>query len=505
MADNRLGGYWKLAKTIKDLVSTDERKPGTAVVRDVDADGTVWVAQTGTDEAVPVTGTNIASAEVGDVVTVDADSGKISITGNATDPAVGASHVEAKVSVVRKAIDRVAYVLGEATAAAQEVADEAKNVAEAINQHFWTDGSGIHVTQEEKEDFATNGGPNILVNSSGVLLRNALTWLSQFTPGSVAFYDGNGNTASHLMASFGPTGVRQYVAGVLRSLLDASGLTVYDESGNDVASFGSTSRVGKADEGHIVQTDSATQYWYSYDGSTPVKVVEIGTKQDDMGTILFNGSKCELAGLDGNLLATASDLNANGSSVILQADTTNANKQSVVQVNSGLTTNIILESIQGNHDVYLILDPDSNIIEAAGKLSLTTPLAADSGGTGSTGYGSVVTNDINTAVSVASSAYKSLGYVQLTKGTWLVEYTAQFASDATGRRIAFESGDADDYTASDLRAGGVSANAVSGGGTYLHGSRIVALTSDDIRYLNVWQNSGSALSCYGFIRAFRLK
>lgn len=80
------------------------------------------------------------------------------------------------------------------------VATEAQNAIDAINQHFWHDDNGIHVTTGEND--ATTG-PNLLANSIGVLLRNGTMVMSAQTPSGFTVYDGNGNTASNVIASFG--------------------------------------------------------------------------------------------------------------------------------------------------------------------------------------------------------------------------------------------------------------------------------------------------------------
>lgn len=91
--------------------------------------------------------------------------------------------------------------------AAQELAQAAKAVAEAVGQHFWTDENGVHVTEVTEEEWSdTPDGSNILINSLGILLRNAATVLAQFTSNAVAFYDGLGNTASNVFARFGRDG-----------------------------------------------------------------------------------------------------------------------------------------------------------------------------------------------------------------------------------------------------------------------------------------------------------
>lgn len=194
--------------------------------------------------------TSIAVNRMGTMTEVEDGAGRVLIDGMDDDTPCSLM-VNANVGdrVTVEIVGNAAKVTGNYTAPPTDdtVAEEAKEVAEATNQHFWTDDAGVHVSQETKEDFAENGGPNILVNSSGVLLRKARNWLAQLTSGAVAFYDGNGNSASNLMGSFGPSGVRQYVAGVLRSLLDVEGLTIYDALGHVVGKFGDSARIGPSD------------------------------------------------------------------------------------------------------------------------------------------------------------------------------------------------------------------------------------------------------------------
>ena len=103
------------------------------------------------------------------------------------------------------------------------IAQDAKDVADAVGQHFWhrsTDpdgdgaGTGAFVTDTEREDFLEHiNDPtetrllhNLLMNAEGILLRAAKKIRAAFTPSGVAFYDGAGNDAGNIVASFGKDG-----------------------------------------------------------------------------------------------------------------------------------------------------------------------------------------------------------------------------------------------------------------------------------------------------------
>lgn len=124
----------------------------------------------------------------------------------------------------------------------------------------------------------------------------------------------------------------------------------------------------------------------------------------------------------------------------------------------------------------------------------------------SSGFGTIVTQDISTAVSVPTgSSWHTLGSVDLAAGDWIVSYNVQFDNNSTGRRTMVLHTAADTATASSLRQGGVTSQAVNGGGTYLNACRVLHLTSAATYYLNVYQTSGAALNTYGYIRAYRFK
>lgn len=88
---------------------------------------------------------------------------------------------------------------------AAQVAAEAQAVAEATGQHFFSDSSGVHVTEAEGDATTDH---NILINSLGILLRKATNYLVSITSSAIAFYDGLGTAASNIVAQFGATGAQ---------------------------------------------------------------------------------------------------------------------------------------------------------------------------------------------------------------------------------------------------------------------------------------------------------
>lgn len=99
----------------------------------------------------------------------------------------------------------------EQAANAETLAEQAEAVASATGQHFWPDTDGVHVTevtqQEWSDSTSTNyhSGANVLLNALGQLFRDGLNNLLALLGGSnpgVAIYDGEGNDATNVVASF---------------------------------------------------------------------------------------------------------------------------------------------------------------------------------------------------------------------------------------------------------------------------------------------------------------
>lgn len=155
--------------------------PGADVIQPDNADNTV-----GNTVTAPI----IGSASEGDPITI------LGVGNGIVDTPV----VLGGAGFGDKLKNTIASVAATAAAAIERVADETAAAIGAINQHFWTDDNGVHVTSEV--DDATTG-PNLLANSIGVLLRDGTTVMSAQTPSGFTVYDGRGNTAEHVVATFG--------------------------------------------------------------------------------------------------------------------------------------------------------------------------------------------------------------------------------------------------------------------------------------------------------------
>lgn len=123
----------------------------------------------------------------------------------------------------------------------QELAEDAEAVANAVSQHFWTSttgtDSGAHVTEVTQEEWNDAGGAsyhsgaNSLWNSLGMLFRDGMTNLMAVLTSGVAIYDGLGNAASNIVASFTDTGATIGRLAEGHAVFDSSGMHVLDGAG----------------------------------------------------------------------------------------------------------------------------------------------------------------------------------------------------------------------------------------------------------------------------------
>ena len=119
----------------------------------------------------------------------------------------------------------------------QEIAEGAEAVANAVSQHFWSDTDGAHVTEVTQDEWNDAGGAsyhsgaNSLWNSLGMLFRDGLTNLMAVLTSGVAIYDGLGNAASNIVASFTDAGATIGKEAEGHAVFDSSGMHVLDGEG----------------------------------------------------------------------------------------------------------------------------------------------------------------------------------------------------------------------------------------------------------------------------------
>lgn len=184
----------KVAQSLAKLISQSKKKKTgpydtQATVKRVEGN-TVWVSIPGGVDETPINKTVNCSA--GDKVQVRVSGGRAWITGNASAPPTDDKRANEAKTTADNA--QVMAVDAKETAEAVEgiavnasaTAVSAKTIAEGVNEHFWHDSTGAHVTevtQEEWNDPADpnyHSGGNTLITTQGMAIRNGLTNLAEF-------------------------------------------------------------------------------------------------------------------------------------------------------------------------------------------------------------------------------------------------------------------------------------------------------------------------------------
>lgn len=241
---------------IKDIARARNRKTTSAY--DVAAtvtrieDGIAWVHIDGGVDETPVKLT--VAAHEGDVVQVRVGGGTAWLTGNGTRPPTDDARAivaqETADGAVQEArentekLERIGVTLRET----QDAVTEAREIADATNQHFWTDENGVHIATEEG---AASSGKNLLMNSLGILLRASGLPLAQFSSSQVAFYDGTGSGEDHIVALFGVNGAQVGYSDLAHIMLKSDTMRMMSDDGMNMLDITSN---GTSDYAEIKKT-----------------------------------------------------------------------------------------------------------------------------------------------------------------------------------------------------------------------------------------------------------
>lgn len=206
-----------------EIVGTFTARAGgtRATVTRIDNDGTVWARTAGGTEA-PASSVG-AGVEVGDEVELSWDGARMSVAANVSSPPASGRATHRGI------------------ASSREAADKARAIAEATGQHFFADDNGVHVSTE---DGNPTGAQNILMNALGMLIRKGKTWRAAFTETATSFYDGLGNAAENIMATFGADGATIGYANGAHMSIGADGIEGTNSDGMTVLDVASEADTG---------------------------------------------------------------------------------------------------------------------------------------------------------------------------------------------------------------------------------------------------------------------
>ena len=209
-----------VAKDFAQLISQSKsNKTGPydtqATVKRVEGN-TVWVSIPGGVDETPIDKT--VNCTAGDKVQVRVSGGRAWITGNASAPptddttAIKARTTANEAQVLAVDAKETADAVEGIAVNASATAVTAKTIAEGVNEHFWHDNTGAHVTEVTQEEWNEptdpnyHSGGNTLITTQGMAIRNGLTNLAEFGASGQKF----NNEYSHPVLEIGKLPASQY-------------------------------------------------------------------------------------------------------------------------------------------------------------------------------------------------------------------------------------------------------------------------------------------------------
>ena len=199
-----MDGIDKLIDSVKRIIRKETEAYDTAAtVRRIEGK-TAWVHIDGGVDETPVKLT--INAQPGDSVQVRVSGGKAFLVGNGSAPPTDdrvanyARTIAATAQTTAEDAQEAAEAVTGIATAASANASAAITLAEGIDDHFWSDSAGAHITEDTQEDYQADpsaAGGNTLITSAGMAVRHGTTQLAAFTSsGAQIGQNANGQTRS---------------------------------------------------------------------------------------------------------------------------------------------------------------------------------------------------------------------------------------------------------------------------------------------------------------------
>lgn len=443
----------------------DKTKPYDAVgtVKRIDGD-TAWVHFDNGVNETPVA--KSINCKIGDKVHVRISNGNAFIVGNETAPPTDdtkAEHAQITATVAEKEAEQ-----------AKGLAQDASDTADRTAQYFWyrngTDSeAGAHVTEIPQEDFEANpSGGNLIMRTGGIAVRDGTDELASFTGGSAQI--GRDDTA--------------------RTIIEPEKISMV---------------TGDGAEAFSVDSSASSQ-------TTQTKVVSVAKYVAPSKSVSISALDGLANGTSFTMYATLVERGAANTVFVKGTASTGTGYGANLSYNGGNTfTNTLPSSDYRDYMLYrfeyetTIYTPITTVsgrLDASGGDASGVSINAD-GGVIAEGHSSVIgtleTNSDSATLSTATEA--EVVSLELSKGSWIVMFGAQFTANSSGRRTIKLRQASTDISGAQITV----TSGMSGTNVFLSSCCPIVITSaTNYVRLRAEQNSGSQLSCSGYIRAMRI-
>lgn len=389
------------------------------------------------------------------------------------------------------------------------VLDITDSQSDYIMAHLAVTSAGLWVLPSgigQASDAQHAAGYKALLASNGMSIFDGSGMIVASYGAETAFYDGLGSAAANVIAKFGRQGARIGYEGETHVNVEPTRFGILNGSDRlyEVKYEGELVSIYGGGIGAAAGTDYTNAY-----------IEALCARLNDGYTVDLTTMKVLLPnGLDSGMTVT---LSSGDTYYVLDSDGEQFDSGSYAGILYGstdelFTPNLVMTPAAEDKGAPIHEELGGVALDFAdGRMSVNGDTSID--GDVSVGGGITVashTSPIGTmltdsdTVSVLNNSGTSIASVVLDPGTWSIEGNVGFAENSTGRRVIdLATGDGS-VTDAVLRQTGESKQAVSGGITASHTGWITTRTSRTTVYLNVYQNSGGALSVTGYIRAVRI-
>ena len=257
-------------------------------------------------------------------------------------------------------------------------------------------------------------------------------------------------------------------------LLSGTGMSIYNDEGEVVANYGTTTTIGASSGKHIyidsdsvdIKDDEILLASFSGNGISFYKVISNVQTEVARLSAGANGRPYLFIPKENDSGSEPYGRGSTVSSFGLETETTSSDKEEDTGVYKASYTH---HGIKYNSSPYFV--------------------------------GSVLAGD-DTSDELGTSEWAMYEEIILTKGIWIVTFGGAFSSNSNGMRylvLTSTSGNSQTATRQDIRCA-----PATGGSTSMQSVRIVKLNSDTTYYVYAYQNSGSTLTVSTFVRAIKI-
>lgn len=257
---------WKLKKAIVGKQSKAEKNTGVASFVRTDDDGVSWVRLPGASIDTPVNGSLVSDMKTGDVVAYRIDGGRLSVTGNATSPAVGGTYVTQAVAPVADKADTALANAARASSAADQAeldAQRANAAAQQAQQSATAAGTAASAAQASATQANTAANDALTQLSTVQDVVGTVEWAATHSEQDMATY-----ISSHLALTDAGLWVVKDAQGY-RLLAANDGVRVVDPQGHIVTTLGESISFNSSRPQSIGGEDAYIVYYDSDDDGVP--------------------------------------------------------------------------------------------------------------------------------------------------------------------------------------------------------------------------------------------